>query len=136
MLIVESIHQSKALINMYSNQKMPLEKLAGQKVCALSSIGDPISFEKLLRDLHAPVHKHFQFRDHHLYAQPDIESIIRYCSQNKLEAIVTTEKDAVKLEPFLRLFPKDLNIYSLNIQLTIVDNYEPFIKRIDFILPC
>ena len=46
---------------------------------------------------------HLRFRDHHRYTARDLEEMQRIISENQLEQIITTEKDAVKL---LELLPK------------------------------
>jgi len=45
---------------------------------------------------------HLRFRDHHRYTTRDLEEMQRIISENQLDQIITTEKDAVKL---LELLP-------------------------------
>lgn len=66
----------------------------GEKVVAFSAIAQPNQFYNFLKNFE--VEKTFDFDDHHLYSQEDIDSILACGCKN----IVTTEKDAVKLKGF------------------------------------
>ena len=43
------------------------------------------------------------FRDHHPYAEKDVEDLLRLRDQKKVQGFVTTEKDAINLERFSEL---------------------------------
>lgn len=75
-----------------------------QPLTALCAIGQPEQFIKFLADLN--VKNKIFFDDHHIYTKEEISHI--------KGAIVTTEKDAVKLKPF----GLD-NIYALKLKTTI-----------------
>lgn len=69
--------------------------LRGKRVLAFSGLGDNRPFFNLLRTLGATVVREVEFEDHHRYTTADIQ---RLSSQAKSDLMVTTEKDAVKLE--------------------------------------
>src|SRR6058998_3976099 len=74
--------------------------LKGERVLAVSGIGNPESFRKLLAAAEATVVDHCVFADHHAYSQDDLGKVRRSATQAGVDRIVTTEKDAVKLGQF------------------------------------
>jgi tetraacyldisaccharide 4'-kinase len=87
------------------NIKTGQRLMEGMDVTALCAIGQPQQFYDFLKDFN--VVKTITFDDHHQYVPTDILDI-----QGN---IITTEKDAVKLERFDRN-----NIYALKLK-TIID---------------
>lgn len=75
--------------------------LAGVKVVALSGIARPRSFIDLLLDLKADVVRQRSFPDHHWWRSSDIDSLRKDLTETGAELVVTTEKDAVRLDPDL-----------------------------------
>ncbi len=71
--------------------------LEGKKIISLSSIGNPADFEETLERLGADVIERIRFRDHHRYSSRDLERIGKKAKLMEAEAIVTTEKDEVRL---------------------------------------
>ena len=70
----------------------------GNKVIAVSGVGDPRSFELSLLKENVDILFHFKFRDHHNYDQSDISNIAKVSKKMNALSIVTTEKDYVKLQ--------------------------------------
>ena len=74
------------------NTSLPATAFAGQYVHALAGIGHPERFFTRLQQMGLNVKTH-SFPDHHCYSAADIEF-------NDDEAVLMTEKDAVKCIPF------------------------------------
>jgi tetraacyldisaccharide 4'-kinase len=62
--------------------------------CALAR---PDGFVKMLRDAGVLPVTVWEFRDHHLYGEGDIDRLIELAGQHRADGFLTTEKDAVKL---------------------------------------
>jgi tetraacyldisaccharide 4'-kinase len=76
------------------------QDLRGKKILAFCGLAKPESFEKTLRSLGAEV-LHFEpFPDHFPFREEDLERMQRSSRQAGAEAMVTTEKDMVRLEGF------------------------------------
>jgi tetraacyldisaccharide 4'-kinase len=73
-------------------QRRPAQSFAGQPVHAVAGIGDPDRFFRHLRTLGLAVSPH-PFPDHHAFRPVDLEIA-------GTDAIVMTEKDAVKCRAF------------------------------------
>lgn len=86
------------------NIKTGKHLLENSEITAMSAIGQPQQFYEFLKDY--KVKETVTFDDHHQYAEKDIQNIDGI--------IVTTEKDAVKLEKF----NKD-NIYALKLKINL-----------------
>lgn len=67
----------------------------GSRLLLFSGIARPDSFENSVKELGYGISDHIVFGDHQPYDRADLERISR--SANSCEAVVTTEKDAVKL---------------------------------------
>ena len=92
--VIRTRHEPLSLTDMQGHI-LPLDSLKGRPIVALSSIGNPEAFERTLVRLGArplPV----RFRDHHRYSSQDVELVGRIASRLGC-AVVTTEKDAVRL---------------------------------------
>jgi tetraacyldisaccharide 4'-kinase len=67
---------------------------------AVSAIARPEGFEQLLRSAGATIAAHAVFPDHHRYDAHDVDRIAERSRRARASAIVTTEKDWVKLQHF------------------------------------
>jgi tetraacyldisaccharide 4'-kinase len=83
------------LFNMRRRAMAHYRFIEGKSVVAFSGLGDNSSFFGLLRDIGANIVRTIEFRDHHIY---DTEDVRRLASLSDADMLVTTEKDAVKLE--------------------------------------
>lgn len=130
--IYESCHQPETLINLLnSKEETAPAALNAKTVVSFCSIGDPQSFGATLRLLGASVRKQFIFLDHHLYSDSEILGIIDFCRAQSVETLVTTQKDAVKLTPYLEMFRScGIKLWSLKVRFTITNNQNEFFDRI------
>jgi tetraacyldisaccharide 4'-kinase len=100
--VVTAAHAPVSLAGPLSGEILSPKHLEGMRVGLLSSIGDPAGFESTVQRLHATIAWHRQFPDHHPYRQSDWLAVAESASQSRPEAILTTEKDWVRLEPVAR----------------------------------
>ncbi len=82
-------------------QRCPPEQLAGERVLAVSALGNPASFEDSLIQAGAEVTA-LRYPDHHQYTRKDGQRMLREKGRRGAELVVVTEKDAVKLESFTK----------------------------------
>ncbi len=71
----------------------------GERLLAVSGIAYPENFESLL-DLCGFIVLPYRFPDHHSYSRSDVSQILRYAEQKKVDGIVTTEKDYLKIRKY------------------------------------
>jgi tetraacyldisaccharide 4'-kinase len=90
------------------------QSVRGKKVLAFSGLGDNGSFFNLLREIGADVVATLEFPDHYRYRREDLRRIESF---HGADLVVTTEKDAVKMEG---MDPGD-NVFYLSIEAEIED---------------
>ena len=127
-LIVESRHEPKGVSRIdQADELLDPEFLKGKPVAIFSGIGNPGGFENCICGLGIKVAKSFRFPDHHDYTPADILRIVREAKENNLEAIITTQKDAVKVR---ELGIEGSAILVLEIKLSITKNEAEFNRRL------
>jgi len=99
-------------------ETLPLSYLRDKKVAVFCGIADPDFFERTLTNLGAHILLMKRFPDHQSYTLSDIVSIDKDACENNADAIVTTEKDLVRL-------PHDIltrcPLYAVAVEINIDD---------------
>ena len=129
-LTFESIHKPVIFEDLRTSEHLALDTLKGKRVCSLCSIARPQTFTETLRSIGIKSDKQFFYMDHHVYTNKEIKEINQYCQDQKIEALVTTQKDAVKLVHGMPLFDSSVRLLSLRITLEIIQGKEQFVERI------
>ena len=130
--IAECRHTPRHFQDVFTGARQPLDFLRGKKIAALSGIASPRGFEESLERLGGELVHRKRFADHHRYTQQEILDAINAARDRGAEAIVTTEKDAVRL-PLLER--RDLPVYFLRVEIELLSGAEDFaalISRICF----
>ena len=126
--IVKCSHSPKVLKDVWSREEFPLSWLEGKTVCTLSGIASPKGFENSLRNLGAKVVWCERYADHHRYDPSEILYALNRTADMGSDALVTTEKDAVRFPRFETVPVKCL---YLRIAIDILDGVESFKKMVD-----
>ena len=126
--IVKCSHSPKVLKDVWSREEFPLSWLEGKTVCTLSGIASPKGFENSLRHLGAKVVWCERYADHHRYDSSEILYALNRTADMGSDALVTTEKDAVRFPRFETVPVKCL---YLRIAIDILDGVENFKKMVD-----
>jgi tetraacyldisaccharide 4'-kinase len=129
-LIVESEHAVTGIALLGEMATALPDSLSGKRVCLVSGIGDPDSFERVCALQKMQVVAHFRFPDHHAYSKDDFSGIARGMQEAGSQVLVTTEKDAERASFRLQASSFKLKIYVLHITLTITANEAGFIQRL------
>ena len=130
--IVECNHSPKVLKDVWSREEFPLSWLKGKTVCTLSGVASPRGFEDSLRRLGAKVVWCERYADHHRYAPSEILYALNRTADMGADALVTTEKDAVR---FPRFETTPVKCLYLRIAIEILSGAESFdsvINRVCF----
>lgn len=98
-------------------------KSKNMKFIAFSAIANPQSFTDTLKRHGLNILEHIAFEDHHLYNYDDIKKVLQSAQHNKTEDIITTEKDAVKIETLCEASPA--TFWASEIEL-VWDTINPF----------
>ena len=121
--IIECIHHPLYLEDVFTGQQIGLEFFKGRKVASLSGIAQPESFEQSLVKLEAELVYHRRFADHHRFTQQEVLNTINRSKKRQAEAIITTQKDAVR---FPKIDRRDLPIYFMRVEIKILNGANDF----------
>ncbi len=69
-----------------------------QPAFLVSGIGNPVSFERTVREQGIEIAGRERFVDHHTYGDSDVQSVCTKAANAGAKSIITTAKDAVKLD--------------------------------------
>lgn len=130
--IIECIHHPLYLEDVFTGQRIGLEFLKGRKVASLSGIAQPESFEQSLVQQGADLVYARKFADHHRFTQLEVIKVINRSKKKAAEAIITTQKDAVR---FPKIDRRDLPIYFMRVEIKILrgaDGFEDCVRKICF----
>ena len=130
--IIECIHHPLYLEDVFTGQRSDLETLKGRKVASLSGIAQPESFEQSLVKLQAELVYSKRFADHHRFTQQEILNAINRSKKRQAQAIITTQKDAVR---FPKLDRRDLPIYFMRVEIKILsgaNDFQDCVRKICF----
>ena len=128
-LIVESLYTSALLSQVFDSRPSTPGYFNNKRVCGFCAIGDPFSFEMILKKTGAQVLKMFTFMDHHVYNQEDLQMILDYSKTHDVLDLVTTHKDAVKLQEFKDLLA-GVNLFYVPIRIEITKGADEFLEKI------
>jgi tetraacyldisaccharide 4'-kinase len=81
-----------------SGSPVALSRLAARRFVAVCGVANPAGFAGSLAELELRPEELFAFPDHHRYGRRDLERIRRAADRTGSAWILTTEKDAVKIE--------------------------------------
>ena len=129
-LVVESIHNPKGFVEIgdwstnigCSGKK--INEMAGCKIVAVSAIGNPASLEQTLQSIGTVIVESIRFPDHHDYTTSEIAAVMEQAQKRGAEALVITDKDAVK-------FPKEIINKENRIPIYIISIAIKFQKGAD-----
>jgi tetraacyldisaccharide 4'-kinase len=76
-----------------------------RRVIAVAGIARPERFFAALRELGWDVVRELVFRDHHWYTARDLDAIRRVAAETDVDLVITTEKDAVRLQSLVAQAP-------------------------------
>jgi len=129
--VVETQHVAKSVSDVFLKEDFPLNRIVSS-VIAFCGLGEPLSFKETLVKLGADVKEFIAFSDHYEYTREDMQKIRLRCEELGVRNIVTTRKDAVKLEAF-KEFWQGFNCYMLNIEIEITKGHNEFNRKFDFL---
>ena len=135
-LILESVHQPVHFYplappkNSEGTDFLPTsEAVKGKRILAVCGIGNPEAFATTLIRCSAESVELLAYPDHHVYTEADFVRIDTAFQTAQADLIVTTQKDAQKLEAFVG--DRELPILVLEVALVITEGVEKFLELLD-----
>jgi tetraacyldisaccharide 4'-kinase len=121
----------KALVVRAEESVTNAGELAGKRVVAFAGLGNPDEFRRTVTKAGAAVAAFLVFSDHHHYAERDLRVIDRVATEQRADAIVTTQKDTVKVTPG---FDWHAPLVVVKMEMRLAKNADAFLRRIDEVL--
>src|SRR5437764_649845 len=119
--IIECAHRPLYLQNIYTGERLLLDRLRGAFIGSICGIAAPESFEGALKNLGANVNLALRYIDHHYYTEAELRGFINRRDRRDLAMIVTTEKDAVRMP---QLAEVKVPIYFMRVEIDILSGHE------------
>ena len=113
--ILSEMEVNRQLIEAATGEMIPAEQLQGKRILAFCGIAQPLSFYHALIKLGLEPETVRYYPDHYCYSSDDITYLSGLTEDNQL-TVVTTEKDAVKLD---RGFLADHRVYAVRIEFRL-----------------
>lgn len=133
--IIECNHAPRHWEDIRTGERFPIDHLRGRHVGAMSGIARPESFEDAVRLLGANVEITKAFADHHRFTKKEILRFLEWCDRRSLDALVTTEKDAVR---FPDIDAPPMPMLFLRVEIEILrggSDWEDLLGRIAGVAP-
>jgi len=121
--IIECVHHPLYFEDVFSGDRAGLDFVEGKKIAALSGIAQPESFEASLRKIGGELVYSKRFADHHRFSQQEILNVINRSKKRQAQAIITTQKDAVR---FPKIDRRDLPICFMRVEIKILRGAKDF----------
>lgn len=103
----------------------------GTSVLAVSGIAKPERFRQSLESIGITPKAVVAYADHYTYEEKDVRTIVQRCAQEQCTAVVTTEKDAVKLRVFASLLHRaGILLVALPIATEITTGYRTLQEKL------
>jgi tetraacyldisaccharide 4'-kinase len=96
---VESRHAPVDVVDGALARSLGVGALRGRRVLLLAGVARPGGFRRTVEGLGAAVAAEAIFRDHHRFAPSELDAVFRQADAARCDAVVTTEKDAVRIDP-------------------------------------
>ncbi|UCD36674.1 MAG: tetraacyldisaccharide 4'-kinase [Fidelibacterota bacterium] len=106
---------SPQLVNVTTGEMVPVERLRGERLLAFCGIAQPLTFYQALIFLELEPEAVRYYPDHFIYTEHEMSYLSGLSDNNQL-LMVTTEKDAVKLN---RGFLDRHRIYALRVEFSL-----------------
>ncbi|MBD3273572.1 tetraacyldisaccharide 4'-kinase, partial [Candidatus Dependentiae bacterium] len=97
-----------------------INSIKEKKILAFAGIGSFINFEKSLKNLGFNKILLKEYPDHYKYTKTDLFEILNYLKFNLVDILLTTQKDWVKIAPFLSEKEKN-NFYVLRVEFNFLE---------------
>ncbi|MBR0057028.1 MAG: tetraacyldisaccharide 4'-kinase, partial [Kiritimatiellae bacterium] len=127
--MAECRHRPRFYRNAYNPaETLPLEAISGMKVVTLAGIAAPMGFENSVSAMGGRILARERYPDHYRYREREIAAVIDNAAELGAQAILTTEKDAVRIP---RIDAPKVPIYYMRMEIEIVSGFDNFRQCVD-----
>jgi len=113
------------MLHSQKTKTFAIDKAKGLYLYGFAGIANPESFRHTLQKENFKLVGFEPFKDHYKYSYRDAERLIKTARGKKAQALVTTEKDFVKLRKHFEDFP----LLALKVELFMEEEFDLFLKE-------
>jgi tetraacyldisaccharide 4'-kinase len=95
---IEMRYKVNRFHSLATDKSYSLEQMRGKRCVVFSGIGNPESLNSTLKEAGIEILASHEYPDHYTYREKDLDVIQRSMETTKGDFVVTTEKDAIRLE--------------------------------------
>ena len=128
--IISCYYEPVELVNVHTGEKHPISEIKDQNIFVMTGIAQPAGFVKQLKELEAIVQRVYQYADHHRFHREEIEHVYKRARNWHADAIVITEKDAVRFSHRAGSDVLPCPVYYLKVAVKITEGEEEFTDTI------
>ncbi len=125
--ILSTTYYITCFVDYMSSKTHENTRFKNKNVFLLSGIGNPNSFERSMKGCGLNFVHHYQFSDHHEFSRADIAPIINVAENQKIDAIITTEKDFEKLSK-LDIDMEKFYFAKLEVEINEMDTFNGIVS--------
>ncbi|MGB0909417.1 MAG: tetraacyldisaccharide 4'-kinase [Nitrospirales bacterium] len=120
--------QVKTVINIRTQEIQSRAWMVGKRAIIFSGIGNALAFRRTAEQMGVEIVEEIDFPDHFQYDISHLHTLRVKVKEAKAEMLLTTEKDGVKITPFLEAHDE---IWVLQLEPQIVDGEEQFLQALE-----
>lgn len=126
--VFQSVYKARSVVEFMGDGNaaaLNREQIQSAAFFGFTGIAHPEGFETTLEDLGLRVQSFKAFADHHPYSQGDMFKLCRLAEAAGADALITTEKDMVKLNGM----EKSLPLYAVRMEAELDDSFRAFLRE-------
>lgn len=129
-LVVRTRHRPESVEHLKTGAVDQLAGLRGLRAGLFCGIANSSSFLKTVQKLGAQICWQKFFGDHHVYTRREMANLAQECLKQNISCLVTTQKDAVRLEGVYSRQKAQIDILVLKISLEVLTGKEALDGRL------
>jgi tetraacyldisaccharide 4'-kinase len=121
--VFEASYRHSAIVDR-QGEKHPIEEI-GERIFVFSGLAEPGGFMRTLSEQGISPFGASVFPDHHPYSEADLADLSEEAATFKCDALLTTEKDMVKL----REIPCELPVFAFRVKMEVSDGFDDLVLK-------
>ena len=124
--VFSAAHRFSEIYSPATGARLQPREILDKRMCAFCGIAKPDSFKSLLVEAGAQILSFNPFPDHYVFSRTDIDELKHQFIALKADYLVTTEKDAMRLEDYPDFYNL-IVVARMEMEIRNVESFENFI---------
>ncbi len=132
-IFAESYYKIESILDPSMGVELKDEFLKGKDFILVSGIANPEYFRLMVEKSGGVIKDDIRFMDHHNYSDKDLKQILVSAKINNA-AVLTTQKDFVKIKKLNNIDSMNIKIFVLKINIEIKEGKDALLSRLDSLI--